>query len=151
METLGRQLFLTFKAMRDRLESALASVGTSVPQWILLRTVHDEPGLSQRELAGRIHTAGSTLTHHLDRLERDGHILRTRDDQDRRILRITLTDAGEARLDQLTAVVGDHDRHLRSLLPAGDDEALRALLAVLAQRLQETPNPFQTPAEETGS
>ena len=115
MEMLGRQLYLTYRAMRDRLDEALRAVGASVPQWIVLKSVGDEPELSQRELADRILVTGSTLTHHLDRLEADGLIAR----EPRR--------PGPADHAHLADRAGKHRRtELEAVVTANDDRLRRA-------------------------
>ena len=43
MERLTRQLYLTMKLVRDRLEERLAALGGSVQQWVLLRALASEP------------------------------------------------------------------------------------------------------------
>ena len=135
MEPLGRQLYLTFRAMRDRLDEDMRTVGASMTQWIVLKTVGDEPELSQRQLADRVLVTGSTLTHHLDRMEADGFISRTRDASDRRITRIALTTAGKQRRAELDAVVGGHDGHVAGVLTPADTAKLNRLLRDLYERL----------------
>ena len=137
MELLGRQLYLTYRASRDRLDEALGTAGASVPEWVVLKAAGDEPELSQRELAGRVLVTGSTLTHHLDRLEADGLIVRTRDARDRRVVRIRLTADGKHRRAALDAIVVEHDRRLKALLPSEDVTTLRRLLAHLERALGE--------------
>jgi DNA-binding MarR family transcriptional regulator len=137
MERLGRQLYLTFRALRDRLDEDMRRAGASMPQWIVLKTVGDEPELSQRELAARILVSGSTLTHHLDRLEADGYITRSRDASDRRVLRVALTPDGKQRRIDLDAVVAARDGVVDSLLTGRQVRTLNGLLAALEQRLTE--------------
>jgi DNA-binding MarR family transcriptional regulator len=136
MEPLGRQVYLTYRAMRDRLDEDMRSVGASTPQWIVLKTVGDEPDLSQRELADRVLVTGSTLTHHLDRLEADGYITRSRDTSDRRVLRVALTPEGKQRRNELDAVVISRDGHVVSLLSEREAATLNRLLATLQQRME---------------
>jgi DNA-binding MarR family transcriptional regulator len=136
MEPLGRQLYLTYRAMRDRLDEDLRALGGSVPQWIVLKSVGDEPDLSQRELADRVLVTGSTLTHHLDRMEGDGFITRNRDTTDRRIVRISLTASGKHRRTELENVVAAADRRLRGLLADDDAEVLQRILAGLRHGLE---------------
>ncbi len=138
MEMLGRQLYLAYRAMRDHLDEALRAVDASVPQWIVLRSAGDEPELSQRELADRILVTGSTLTHHLDRLEADGLIARSRDLQDRRIIRISLTAAGKDRRTELEGIVTAHDRRLQALLTPGDAAELGRLLGRVRRGMDES-------------
>ncbi|MET0459170.1 MAG: MarR family transcriptional regulator [Ilumatobacteraceae bacterium] len=137
MERLGRQLYLTFRTMRDRADAELAASGASMSQWALLKTVGDEPDLSQRELADRVLLTGSTLTHHLDRLEADGFIDRTRDTADRRIVRVSLTPSGKDRRTELDAIVASGDATIRTLLSERDYSTLNRLLATLQQRLED--------------
>jgi DNA-binding MarR family transcriptional regulator len=135
MEPLGRQVYLTYRTMRDRLDEDMRVAGASVPQWIVLKSVGDEPDLSQRELADRVLVTGSTLTHHLDRMEGDGYITRTRDTTDRRVVRISLTAAGKHRRTELDNVVAVADRRLRGLLAADDAAVLQRILAGLQHGL----------------
>jgi DNA-binding MarR family transcriptional regulator len=135
MEPLGRQLYRTFRAMRDRLDEDMRAAGASMSQWLVLKTVGDEPELSQRQLADRVLSTGSTLTHHLDRMEADGFITRSRDATDRRVVRVALTPAGKQRRDELDAVVAARDDVVAALLTAGEAATLKSLLADLEQRL----------------
>jgi DNA-binding MarR family transcriptional regulator len=137
METIGRQLYLAYRRNHDRIDEAMGAVGGSLPQWIVLKTVGDMPDMSQRELADALSLAGSTLTHHLDRMEADGYLARTRDAQDRRVVRVSLTAAGKHRRAELDAIVQAHDRRVQQLLGERDAKQLRRLLARLRQQLDD--------------
>jgi MarR family transcriptional regulator for hemolysin len=139
MERLTRELYLTMKLVRERLEARLAAEGGSVGQWIVLRTLSEEPRLSHRELGARIHLAGPTITHHLDRMEAGGLIVRTRDVADRRVVYVAMTSAGAQRFRELEAAVDATDADVRALLPADDAAALHQLLARLRRGLLDTP------------
>jgi len=54
----------------------------------------EEDGLSVRVLGERLRLDSGTLTPMLKRMEKAGHIWRTRDNQDERLVRIGLTHAG---------------------------------------------------------
>jgi MarR family transcriptional regulator for hemolysin len=139
MERLTRELYLTMKLVRDRLEARLAAAGGSLGQWIVLRTLSEEPKLSHRELGARMHLAGPTITHHLDRMEAGGLIARTRDVADRRVVYVAVTPAGAQRFRELEAVVEATDAEVRALVPEKDAAALHELLARLHQGLHDTP------------
>jgi DNA-binding MarR family transcriptional regulator len=140
METIGRQLYLAHRHNHDRIDEAMRAVGGSLPQWIVLKTVGDTPDMSQRELADALSLAGSTLTHHLDRMEADGYLARTRDVQDRRVVRVSLTAAGKHRRTELDAIVRGHDQRVQELLGERDAKQLRRLLARLRQKLDDEGN-----------
>lgn len=101
---IGRRLSMTAKAARAVAERDMAANGTTLSAAIIVRIVAREPGLSQRQLADRMHIQGPTVLRHLDRLEADGLITRTRDALDRRVQRIDLTPKGQQARDRLSVV-----------------------------------------------
>jgi MarR family transcriptional regulator for hemolysin len=137
MDRLGRQLYLTFRASREYLDRQMATIGASMPQWFVLRNVGAQPGISQRELSEQLRLTGSTLSHHLERLEGDGLLTRTRDTRDRRVLRVALTAEGKHRLAAMDAVADEADAVLRGLLSERDASHLRQLLLKLHDRLTD--------------
>ncbi|HJA27337.1 MAG TPA: MarR family transcriptional regulator [Candidatus Limosilactobacillus intestinigallinarum] len=60
-------------------------------------------GCSQRELATLAGVKPGSLTEVLERLERNAYVIRRRDDRDRRIIRVDLTDRGRCFHAELTA------------------------------------------------
>ncbi len=139
MDRLTRKLFLTMKLARERLDQRLAVHGGSLQQWVLLRTLAEEPQPSHGELAERMSVSGATLTHHLDRLEAGGLLVRVRSTGDRRVVHVNLTPAGAERLAQLEAVADATDAEVRALITADEAETLHRLLAKLYDRLAEAP------------
>lgn len=101
---IGRRLSMAAKAARAVAERDMARNGTTLSAAIIVRAVAREPGLSQRELADRMHIQGPTVLRHLDRLEAEGLVTRTRDERDRRIQRIHLTPEGQQARDRLSVV-----------------------------------------------
>src|SRR4051812_12075891 len=92
---VGRQLAFTAKATRGWFEEQLAAAGGSLTTWVVLSAaLNHDPSPSQRELADALGIGGPTLVRHIDRLEAEGLLTRRRDDDDRRITRIDITDAG---------------------------------------------------------
>ena len=130
-EPIGLQLARTAKATSRAFDAALGDAGGSVPVWLILVSLKTGGHAMQRELAAAVGIEGPTLTHHLDRLERDGLVSRERDPANRRIQRVALTDAGDAAFFRLAKVVRAFDRRLR----AGFDDDEIATLAALLTRL----------------
>jgi DNA-binding MarR family transcriptional regulator len=79
---------LSNKAARLR----LGSMGTWPGQIPIVLCLLAEEGLSQKELIERTRIEQSTMAEHLDRMERDELIYRVRDENDRRVFRIFLSD-----------------------------------------------------------
>src|SRR4051794_18185673 len=101
---LGRSIGRTHKFVHALGDRSLAPIGASVTDFILLFHIDsaDQPGLSQTEVARFSNMGGPALVRHLDRMERDGYVVRTRDAADRRVMRVTLTERGAERLAEIT-------------------------------------------------
>jgi DNA-binding MarR family transcriptional regulator len=115
---LGRSIGRAHKFVRAWGDRELAPIGASVTDFVLLFHIDSAPapGMSQTEVARFADMGGPALVRHLDRMEGEGLVQRTRDDADRRILRVTLTDAGRARLAEIATVMARCDLQLRALL-----------------------------------
>ena len=81
--------------------------------WILLDLTHGRPG-TQRDLAEAVGIREATLTHHLNAMDADGLITRTRDAANRRIQVVTLTDEGNQAFLRLRAAAVAFDAKLRT-------------------------------------
>jgi MarR family transcriptional regulator for hemolysin len=129
---LGKRIVFAGKALRTRLEEALAANGASLPTFFVLTSARESSGLSQTELAGRVGIESPTLVRHLDRLSAEGLVVRVPDEHDRRITRIELTPAGLARQAELATVAAALDRELQAIFSARELAVLDRVLARLA-------------------
>jgi MarR family transcriptional regulator for hemolysin len=112
-------------------ERAMSEAGGSVSTWQVLLLVRTQPWGTQSELAEEMGITGATLTHHLNALERKGLVRRWREDSNRRVQRVELTDEGEELWSRLREVARRHDRLLRSQLTEEEVEQLGNLLSRL--------------------
>jgi MarR family transcriptional regulator, transcriptional regulator for hemolysin len=129
---IGLHLAQAQKAVARAFNDALAEAGGSVPVWlVLLSAAHGRPG-SQLDLARAVGIEGPTLTRHLDRLEESGLVVRKRDPDDRRAIRVELTEAGERLFGDLRQAAIAFDRRLTAGFEEGQLDELRALLDRLA-------------------
>jgi MarR family transcriptional regulator, transcriptional regulator for hemolysin len=113
-EPIGLQLTRTAKLVSRAFDDALAQVGGSQPEWLVLVSVKARHHAAQRDLAASVGVEGPTLTHHLNRMEREGLLTRSRDPANRRVHRVALTADGEAAFLRMLAVVQGFDRRLRA-------------------------------------
>ena len=139
---IGLQIARTAKVLSRALDDALAEVGGSLPVWLVLVSLKAQRHGMQRELAESIGIEGATLTHHLNRMEADGLVVRTRDPENRRIQRVELTPAGDAVFHSYRGAVAGFDRRLRAGLRAEEVDALRSALV----RLEANATAFATGA-----
>lgn len=133
---IGLRLTRTSRAVTQAFERAMAQAGGSVSTWQVLLLVRSTKWDTQSELADELGITGATLTHHLAALERKGLVRRWREDSNRRVQRVELTDAGVELFDRLRAVAFRHDKLLRSQLSDDEVEQLGALLERLEAGVQ---------------
>ena len=70
--------------------------GVTFGQWkVLIIIANSEQGLTQKDIADKLALEGPTLIPILDKLEKDGFVVRKTDTKDRRINRIYLTQRAE--------------------------------------------------------
>jgi DNA-binding MarR family transcriptional regulator len=74
------------------------AVGISPEQVGLLVAIKYTPGIGARELAARERISPPAMTKHVNRLERDGLVMRTPSKDDRRRIGLTLTGEGQRAL-----------------------------------------------------
>ena len=103
-ESLGVLLGLVRSAVVQAMEAELAALGVDLRfiQFLMLKRLARLGPMSASELARAVELDGGAMTRQLDQLERKGYLRRCRHAQDRRALRIELTDAGRALWQQLT-------------------------------------------------
>lgn len=126
---LGLELARTGRLVSQAFDRALAEHGGSLPVWQVLVTLRSGSGRLQRAIAEAIGIESATLTHHLNRMERDGLVIRRRAADNRRTHIVELTDDGVAMFHRLLEGVIAFDTQLRAGLGADDLAALHGLLA----------------------
>jgi len=114
----------------------MAEAGGSVSTWQVLLLVRSANWETQSSLAGELGITGATLTHHLNALERKGLVRRWREESNRRVQRVELTDDGVVLFNRLREVARRHDQMLRSGLSDDEVEQLGALLERLEAGVQ---------------
>jgi MarR family transcriptional regulator for hemolysin len=146
---IGLRLNQVARTVGRAFDEALADAGGSLPMWlILLNLTIGRPG-RQSDLAKAIGISEPTLTHHLNAMDADGLITRTRDAANRRIQVVTLTDKGNQAFLQLRAAAVAFDTQLRTGLDDADEATLATLLTRLSANVAapgETPPPWVGPA-----
>jgi MarR family transcriptional regulator for hemolysin len=133
---VGRQLAWTSKAVSRAFNDALAEAGGSLPVWLVLSSLEEQPRRTQLDLARAVGIEGPTLTRHLDGLERAGFVERHRDPVDRRAVRVELTAEGERLFSELLAAVIAFDRRLTAGLGERELAQLRRTLSRLEQNVR---------------
>lgn len=90
----GQLLAHVGHAYRMLAETSMQRMGLRRTQVMLLMQVYKQEGITQIELAERLSLNGATVSEMLQRLEDMALIVRHRDAEDRRLVRVYLTDDG---------------------------------------------------------
>jgi MarR family transcriptional regulator for hemolysin len=130
---LGLLVTAAAKALSRAFDDALAAVGGSTPTWLVLRAVQTTEPATQGELAAAVGIRSPTLSHHLDALERAGLVTRSRDEANRRVQRIAVTESGEQMFLRLRRAAAAFEGRLTAGLDDEDVATLRRLLSQLEE------------------
>ena len=115
-----------------RAEDALAEMGLSGRQYMLLAVLSADDAPSQLELAGLCGLLPAQVVPVLDKLEERGLVARTRSETDRRRYVVSLTVAGREALEQADALG-------RSLVEQVDAEAADVVVKTLSRSYNTAP------------
>ena len=104
-----------------------------------LRRAGSPYALSPGQLGVQTLVTSGTMTNRIDRLEQRGLVQRTADPQDRRGVRVVLTDAGRSSVDDALIDLVARERQILSALDDRDREHLAALLRTLSDGFADQP------------
>jgi MarR family transcriptional regulator for hemolysin len=129
---IGLRLNQVARAVGRAFDDALAEAGGTISVWLILLNLKIRKPGPQRDLADAIGIREATLTHHLNAMDANGLITRTRDAANRRIQVVTLTEKGDQAFQALAAAATTFDAKLRADLTDGDLATLETLLTRLS-------------------
>jgi len=124
-------------AARLTLERALAGLGVTPPQFVVLTMLKAYPGLSGADLARVALLTPQTVGVIIRNLERDGAIAKTPHPVHGRLLQWTLTPRGVSLLDQCRRHAMALERRLTAGLSATEEATVRRWLSKIAAELQQ--------------
>ncbi|MBN1402194.1 MAG: MarR family transcriptional regulator [Anaerolineae bacterium] len=135
-ESAGYLLMQIFRLRRQQAHARLEELGLYGGQQWVLRTLWHEQGLTQSELAERVHVRPATATRGLRSMERAGLIERRRDPQDARAVRVYVTEAGLALRGDLEATWQRFDEITFAGFAAQEIDALTGYLRRILANLE---------------
>ena len=102
-------------------------------QFAVLEALYHLGHMIQGEISAKVLKSGSNMTTVIDNLERDGYVRRERDEKDRRVIHVHLTEAGSGKVE---AVLPGHVAALVEefkVLSVGEQETLGELCKKLGK------------------
>ena len=103
--SLGRQIHHIGRAIRWVADHELGETGLSTATYLLLRSIHDNPEMTQNELCEHTQVDKATVAKGVAKLESLGYVSRVVDSNDGRIRRLHLTDEGRRRIPSVHAAL----------------------------------------------
>ncbi|WP_430866748.1 MarR family winged helix-turn-helix transcriptional regulator [Demequina aurantiaca] len=139
MAIIGRISRLALE-LQQRLDAVFAQFGLQSWEFDVMATLirSGEPHeLTPGELDRTMMITSGTTTHRISKLEQRGFVTRTRDQDDRRVVRVRLTESGRAVFDAAHVAHMANEQEILAPLVAADRakllDGLRALSGVLAK------------------
>ena len=106
----------------------LNGIGLTVVEWYVLRALFEQDGQHASELAHAVGRAATSFTPNLDKLQSKGLIERKPDPNDRRAVRIFLTDKARSKRDEILRKAEVLDDRFASMI---DDDRFQVFQDVL--------------------
>jgi len=133
-DSLGYLLNRTARLMANELAERLRPAGVAIGQWAVLLVLWARDGLSQADLSRLVAIEPPTMVRTIDRMVRDGLVIRMPDSDDGRLSRIHLTERGSSLRDELVPLAMSVNDAILQRLTANEGRTLRRLLTkVLTQ------------------
>lgn len=133
---LGFWLRLVSNQVTTRFQALLAAQGTSVTEWVALRTLFDRPETRHAELIAALGMTKGAASKVVSRLEEKGLARRGLAEGSGREQWLALTDAGRALVPLLAAHADENEAHFFGHLGAAERDALVQAMRALASHHQ---------------
>jgi DNA-binding MarR family transcriptional regulator len=140
-EPLGFLLYRTMAALRPQVAAELKPLGLGLPEFVCMRILAKNPGLTGAELARGTHVSAQAMNQLLHGLEERGALSRPASTPPGRAMPARLTRRGQALLKRADAAVQVADQRILTRLTADDQRQLKRLLRALGTRDVEPREP----------
>lgn len=123
-------------SLRDPLASIAGEANLGAAQMHALMWLHRDAPLTMGALAQRLGVTDKTITGIVDRLERDGYVVRERSTGDRRVIQVVLAEPGRSLAQEIEKSVTHNMTQFLGLLDAQDRSDLFRILEHLVQKVE---------------
>lgn len=134
-ETVTFEIVQLVKAHRSRANELLRPLGLHAGQDLVLSQLWQHNGQPQQQLAVALHVDLSTITHTVQRMEKDGLVTRSPGPEDRRVSLVSLTEQGWALCEPVKRAWQTLEEETTCGLSEAEQLLLRRLLSQMTTRL----------------
>ena len=108
MPTLGI-LGMTAHKIGKLAQTMYAEYDLNKSQSMILFQLHRDGRISQKELAQKLNVSAPSITSMIQKMEKSGYIVRNVDEKDQRMMRLDLTEKGQACIEHVKAIAEKMD------------------------------------------
>lgn len=119
---LGFSFRVVMKKIDRTLSQQLDPYGVSIPQSFILYSLLEEDGATLKEIGNKTLIDSSSMTVLVDKLEKDELVVRKLDSQDRRAIRVFITEKGRDIAEKVSKIGINFNSHLYDLLGEGNQK-----------------------------
>lgn len=119
---LGFSLRVAMKKIDKNLSQQLENYGVSIPQSFILFSLLEQDGATLKEIGNKTLIDSSSMTVLVDKLEKDELVERKLDSQDRRAIRVFITEKGQDIAEKVSKIGIKFNSQLYDLLGEGNQK-----------------------------
>jgi DNA-binding MarR family transcriptional regulator len=136
-DSIGYLLKRSQRLMQERIEGLFEQQGFTLQQWVVLMYVRDGLAVTIADICRDLHHDSGAMTRLVDQLEDRKLIERRRRADDRRVVELSLTDAGSEVLETLVPTACDALNTALDGFSREEVKMLQSMLRRLTVRLEE--------------
>jgi DNA-binding MarR family transcriptional regulator len=119
---LGFSFRVVMKKIDRTLSQQLEPYGVSIPQSFILYSLIEQDGATLKEIGNKTLIDSSSMTVLVDKLEKDELVVRKLDSQDRRAIRVVITEKGRDIAEKVSKIGIKFNSQLYDLLGEGNQK-----------------------------
>lgn len=134
---LEKELRYISGIIKQKGRQILSNYTVTPPQFVALQWLFEHGDMTIGDLSTKMYLAFSTTTDLVDRMEKNQLVMRVRDEQDRRVVRIHLLKEGERVIEEVIQKRQDYLQDILSDFDASEVQQLSTLLQKLHVEMKE--------------
>lgn len=136
-EQMGELVQRLVRVMNIFEKDSIKAFGFTSSQCYSLLHLNRNGNLSMNQLSEKMNLSMSTMTRIINNLVRDGFILRERDETDKRVVNLRLTDKGVKGATILRKAIQEYYKNIVGNLPNGQVEEIMSSMSVMLNILEK--------------
>ena len=135
MPTLGI-LGMTAHKIGKMAQTMYAEYDLNKSQSMILFQLHRDGRISQKELAQKLNVSAPSITSMIQKMEKSGYIVRNVDEKDQRMMRLDLTEKGQACIEHVKAIAEKMDEIAFTGISPEEKMLLRRILFQICENVE---------------